>query len=340
LYGAVSGGQSNQAGTYGFVGGGGANEANADWSAVVAGFWNIANGGNSVICGGNQNRANGLYSLIGGGTGNRTEGQSSIVPAGNFNVAVGAFSFASGLRAKANHNGTFVWADSTNADFASTGINQFLIRASGGVGIGTTAPGQELQVGETNVSNSEGMIRLAARSGAGSAARTWDIGVPETDETTTGKGYDFVIDDLGTGTDPEAVFQFGNGFLGLGVLDPSNRITLPNMANTSGQGLANAWTIYSSRRWKENIRTIEQPLELVTKLRGVRYDWKESGTPDIGLIAEEVGAVIPEVVKYEANGVDAQSVDYARLVALLIEGMKEQQKRIEALESHLERSSN
>lgn len=339
-YGAVSGGQSNQAGTYGFVGGGGANEANADWSAVLGGFWNITQGANAVICGGNQNRGDGIYSMIGGGVGNRTEGRSSVVPGGEQNAARGPFSSASGYRGKANHAGTFVWADSTIADFASTGINQFLIRAAGGVGIGTAAPGQELQIGDVNVANSEGMIRFASRSGIASAARTWDIGVPETDETTTGKGYDFVIDDLGTGTDPEAVFQFGNGYLGLGVLDPSNRITLPNHANTSGQGLANAWTIYSSRRWKKNIRTIDQPLELVTKLRGVRYDWMDSGKPDIGLIAEEVGAVIPEVVQYEENGVDAQSVDYARLVALLIEGMKEQQKRIEALESRLERSSN
>ena len=41
------------------------------------------------------------------------------------------FRIAAGRRAKANHNGTFVWADSTDADFASTGLNQFLIEASG-----------------------------------------------------------------------------------------------------------------------------------------------------------------------------------------------------------------
>lgn len=63
---------------------------------------------------------------------------------------------------------------------------------------------------------------------------------------------------------------------------------------------------------------------------------------DIGLIAEEVGGVIPEVVAYEENGKDAKSVDYARLpvpdslgrgLALLIEGMKEQQREIEALKA-------
>ena len=71
----------------------------------------------------------------------------------------------------------------------------------------------------------------------------------------------------------------------------------------------------------------------------MRYTWKSDGSHDIGLIAEEVGKVVPEVVQYEENGIDAKSVDYARLVALLIEGMKEQQKRIEALEKKLGRQT-
>ena len=58
------------------------------------------------------------------------------------------------------------------------------------------------------------------------------------------------------------------------------------------------------------------------------YDWKADGKHDIGLIAEEVGEVIPEVVAYEENGIDAKSVDYARLVAVLIEAVKAQQKLI------------
>ena len=66
-------------------------------------------------------------------------------------------------------------------------------------------------------------------------------------------------------------------------------------------------------------------------LRGVTYDWKESGKHDIGLIAEEVGEVIPEIVAYEENGVDAKSVDYSRLVAVLIEAVKAQQLEIVGL---------
>src|SRR5207249_2453898 len=53
------------------------------------------------------------------------------------------------LQAKALHNGAFVWADPTGTDFASTAANQFLIRASGGVGIGTNNPHTALEVAGT-----------------------------------------------------------------------------------------------------------------------------------------------------------------------------------------------
>lgn len=63
-------------------------------------------------------------------------------------------------------------------------------------------------------------------------------------------------------------------------------------------------------------------------MRGVSYDLKDSGKHEIGVIAEEVGKVVPEVVTYEKNGKDAQGVDYSRLTALLIEATKEQQALI------------
>ena len=86
----------------------------------------------------------------------------------------------------------------------------------------------------------------------------------------------------------------------------------------------------SSRRWKTDIVPLEEALPLVQQLRGVRYRWIDDGAPDLGFIAEEVGAVVPEVVTYAANGVDAETVDYARLVALLVEAVKAQQAQIDA----------
>ena len=80
---------------------------------------------------------------------NTASGTAATAPGGAHNAAAGNYSLAAGRRAQANHNGTFVWADSADADFASTGDDQFLIRASGGVGIGTNDPQAMLHVGGT-----------------------------------------------------------------------------------------------------------------------------------------------------------------------------------------------
>ena len=98
--------------------------------------------------------------------------------------------------------------------------------------------------------------------------------------------------------------------------------------------VADAWTTYSSRRWKTNIRTMDQAMDRIKRLRGVTFDWKKSGKQDFGLIAEEVAEVLPEIVAFEKNGVDAKSVDYARIVALLIEAIKEQQLMIDEITTH------
>lgn len=85
----------------------------------------------------------------------------------------------------------------------------------------------------------------------------------------------------------------------------------------------------SSRRWKTNIEPLEHALDKVQQLYGVSFDWKDDGKHDIGLIAEDVGEIIPEVVTYEENMEDAIAIDYSHLVAVLIEAIKEQQKIID-----------
>ena len=103
-----------------------------------------------------------------------------------------------------------------------------------------------------------------------------------------------------------------------------------------GTTLADAWTTRSSFRFKTNIRTLDGALETVERLRGVSYDSKTNGKHEIGVIAEEVGKVLPEVVSYEQNGVDAQGVDYSQLTALLIEAIKQQEVKIQQLSAEIE----
>ncbi len=113
--------------------------------------------------------------------------------------------------------------------------------------------------------------------------------------------------------------------VGIGTTKPSNILTI---GRGLGHPVSDSWETYSSRRWKTNIKTLPDALSKVEQLRGVSYDLKDSSKHEIGVIAEEVGAVVPEVVTYEDNGKDARGVDYSRLTALLIEATKEQQALI------------
>jgi hypothetical protein len=121
--------------------------------------------------------------------------------------------------------------------------------------------------------------------------------------------------------------------VGIGTATPANVFTI---AQGAGHALADGWNTYSSRRWKTNIQTLHGALEKVEQLRGVSYDLKATGQHEVGVIAEEVGAVVPEVVTWEKNGKDAQSVDYGRLTALLIEATKEQQALIHQQEQQIQ----
>jgi len=135
-------------------------------------------------------------------------------------------------------------------------------------------------------------------------------------------------------TGGQTIILSSAGTLSIGTSSTANILTVRQYSATDP--IADAWTTYSSRRWKTNIETITDPMSKVMALRGVTFDWKETGKHDFGLIAEEVGEVVPEVVAYEENGVDAKSVDYARLTAILIEAVKEQQKTIAGMKTQID----
>ena len=86
---------------------------------------------------------------------------------------------------------------------------------------------------------------------------------------------------------------------------------------------------YSDERLKENIQTIPDALDKVCKLRGVSYE--KDGEQSIGVIAQEVEKVVPEVVKTAEDEMQTKAVAYGNLVGLLIEAIKEQQEEINKL---------
>jgi len=80
----------------------------------------------------------------------------------------------------------------------------------------------------------------------------------------------------------------------------------------------------SSIRWKRNIQPTANPLDKILQLRGVYFSWdaEHGGDHDVGMIAEEVGKVLPEIVQYEQDGIYTRGMDYSKLTPLLVEAVK------------------
>ncbi|SPE45698.1 hypothetical protein SBA7_950014 [Candidatus Sulfotelmatobacter sp. SbA7] len=122
------------------------------------------------------------------------------------------------------------------------------------------------------------------------------------------------------------------GAVGVGTASPA--ATLDVVAG--GTTLADAWTTRSSREFKANIQPLEGALEKVVQLQGVSYERKSDGKHEIGVVAEDVAQIVPEVVSRDPNTHDLQGVDYSRLTALLIEAVKSQQAEIQHLKAQIE----
>ena len=100
----------------------------------------------------------------------------------------------------------------------------------------------------------------------------------------------------------------------------------------SGNVSAPSFSYSSDRAFKNNIVTISNSLDKIMQLRGVTFNWKKDNKPNVGLIAQEVEKVFPELVSGEEGN---KSVQYGNLVAPLIEAVKAQQEEIETLESRI-----
>ncbi|MCU0462417.1 MAG: tail fiber domain-containing protein [Bacteroidales bacterium] len=110
----------------------------------------------------------------------------------------------------------------------------------------------------------------------------------------------------------------------------------------AGSGWASGSFINGSDiRWKKNINYLGNVLDKVSQLKGVSYEWKQNEYPDmhfesgtqIGLIAQDVEQVFPELVKTDEKGY--KGVDYEKLTVVLLESIKEQQSKIDRLEKEI-----
>jgi hypothetical protein len=174
------------------IAGGKNNTASRSDSSIGGGANNTASSFAATVAGGNSNIASGQISAVGGGANNTASGFAATVPGGGDNTASGESSFAAGNRAKANHNGAFVWADRNFTDFASTANNQFLIRAAGNVGINKNNPATTLDV--------SGTVTATSFTGDGSAL----TGVAKLGAANTFTANQTFTGNVGIGTDNPA----------------------------------------------------------------------------------------------------------------------------------------
>ena len=132
-------------------------------------------------------------------------------------------------------------------------------------------------------------------------------------------------------------------------LDTSGAVNLNYGGSTKGYTTSSGWSVngnmvatgnvtaYSDARLKENVETINDALGICGKLRGVSYKWKDMDKTDIGVIAQEVETVLPDIVltnyHKEADGTETEikSVDYGKITSVLINAINELKAEVDAL---------
>jgi trimeric autotransporter adhesin len=292
------------------VGGGSGNRARDNFSTVGGGQGNTANA-SATVSGGTVNNAAGSNGSISGGTGNTASGQGSTVSGGMGNCAGGDYSWAGGINVTVRvgnevddvacgpnsgdadgDNGTFAWADSQPTNFVSTGANQFLVRAAGGMAINTNTP----------TPNSALTVNGRMSFGA---------------QTT--QMLNLFDASYGIGVQSSRLyFRTNNGFswfeggLHSDTTDnPGTGGTLRMRLSNTGQLQTTTGTIstLSDARLKDHIQDYTHALDQINALRPVRYHYRDAGTAafqaegmHLGFVAQEVQHVFPQWVSAGDDG--------------------------------------
>ena len=317
---------------YGTVGGGASNRSGSDDVDAL-------NHTFATVGGGFSNSASGVYSIIGGGRGNVALGLGSTVAGGYYNCAGGDYSWAGGLRAAARpgegaeplyclgvprsgdadgDEGTFIWADSQSSTFNSSGSNQFLVRAAGGIGLNTNdiPPGIEMSV---RTLGSSGNVDIYLRPGLHK------------------RGINMAMLP-GNGDAQFRIAQYdGTTFTDRLLLRSNGDFEVTAQAFKPGGG---SWAVSSDARLKTDVTPLSGALDRLLALRSVEYTYinpdpaKRPAGRQIGFIAQEVAEVFPAWVSTDDEGYLA--VAPQGFEALTVQSLRELQAQNTALKASLE----
>jgi len=325
-WGVVAGGGDNIAGnsnaptndgTFATVGGGFNNEARAGGSVVGGGNGNVSSGIAAAIAGGFVNTASGQAAAIGGGFGNEATGESSAIGGGQSNEATGTYatvpggtgnralapnSMASGTLAnvRATDRGSFVWSDASPGGFQSSAQNQFLVRATGGVGINTS----ETQLGGVTVGNPSNTNALVSLG--------WSDGIARLRVGGSGNGSvnGFVLQSVSDQILLRAVDAGATARVGIGRNPTTYALEVQGEAfKTAGGG---SWLTPSDERVKTDVQALHGALERLSALRPVSFHYTPeylrahpgaSADRQVSVIAQDYAKIYPEAVHSAAEPV-------------------------------------
>ena len=255
------------------------------------------------------------------GSQNTLIGYSSSVSAGDLLNAT-----AIGANSQVTQHNSLVLGSINGVNSASADTN---------VGIGTTAPQYRLHVVGGNIRlEGSSFPRFSLNfTGGGADQKKWQnyattnrLAFTALNDAENAETFWMYVD-RGAGTSISRV-AFPNGFVQIDNLGAAGATSLCLNA------LNQISTCSSSLRYKANITRFGYGLDLVRRLDPITFDWKQGGMHDLGLGAEDVAAIEPLLVTYNAKG-EVEGVKYDRIGVVLVNAVKEQQSQIEAQDAKI-----
>lgn len=276
--------------------------ANGDFGTTAVGFSTHANGTYGVTAMGDLNTATGNHGTTVFGTNSGATGDYGIVSMGYNSAAIANYgSIAMG-------SGSIVYGDYGSM---AMGNASYTYGNNGAIALGYNV-----------VANGNSCIAIGMFNDT--------VVTKENPISSTSPIFIIGNGDSGAGNESNALVVRKDGNVSIGAGNPNVRLEV----GKNGDGTiarANAWDLYSDRRFKKHITKIDHPLETVLQLEGRNFEWKSSGKADMGFIAQEVEAILPILVNTDTDGY--KSLDYDKLVPLLVEAIKDLHGEVEKLKA-------